>query len=63
MARQSIKKYIVETRIRTGVAKFKTTNSVMSEDQVKMSFPSWKGEVEHRIGNVLYIIRLISPEI
>lgn len=63
LLRGKMKSYIVEKRIRIGVAKFKVTNQVMREDLLRMSFPSWQGEKEHRIGNVLYIIRLISPEI
>ena len=58
-----MKSYIVEKRIRIGIAKFKVTNQVMNEDLLRMSFPSWQGEKEYRIGNTLYIIRLISPEI
>lgn len=61
--RDKMKSYIVEKRIRIGVAKFKVTNQVMREDLLRLSFPSWQGEREHRIGNTLYIIRLISPEI
>ena len=58
-----MKKYIIEKRIRTGVAKFKSSNQVMNEDLVKLTFPSWKGEQEHRVGKILFIIRLIAPEI
>lgn len=58
-----MKKYIVEKRIRTGVAKFRVTNQVIEEDLLKMSLPNWKGEKEYKVGNVLYIIRLISPEV
>ena len=63
LRRDRMKKYIVEKRVRTGIAKFKITNKVMTEDVLRMSFPSWQGATEHKVGKILYIIRLISPEI
>lgn len=58
-----MKNYIVEKKERIGIANFKITHSVMSEEQVKMSFPTWNGDKIHKVGRYLYRILLISPEI
>jgi len=58
-----MKKYIVSKKQRIGIANFKTTDSVMTEDQVKMAFPTWSGDKIHKVGRYIYQILLISPEI
>ena len=58
-----MKNYIVEKRERIGIANFRSSHSVMSEEQVKMSFPTWKGDKIHKVGRYIYQILLISPEI
>lgn len=58
-----MKKYIVEKSTRIGIANFKTVTSIMSEQQVKMSFPTWNGSYDHKVGKFFYKIILISPEI
>ena len=58
-----MKKYIVEKSTRIGVANFKSVTSIMTEEQVKMSFPTWSGSSFHKSGKFMYRILLISPEI
>jgi hypothetical protein len=58
-----MKNYIVSKKKRIGIANFKITHSVMSEDQVKMTFPTWDGNKIHKSGRYIYEILLISPEI
>ena len=61
--RDKMKNYIVSKKQRIGIANFKITHSVMSEEQVKMSFPTWDGSKIHKSGRYIYEILLISPEI
>ena len=58
-----MKNYIVEKSERIGVANFKTVTRIMTEEQVKMSFPTWEGSMLHKSGKTMYKILLISPEI
>ena len=58
-----MKKYIVEKKERIGIANFKTSHSIMNEEQIRMAFPTWKGDKIHKSGRYIYHILLISPEI
>ena len=61
--RDNMKNYIVEKKERIGVANFKTSLSVMTEEQVKMAFPTWRGDKIHKTGRLIFRILLIAPEI
>ncbi len=48
--------YKVTKMTRTGVARFTEVVTYMTEDMVYMSFPSWKGDLIHRVGKYIYKI-------
>jgi len=54
------KKYKVIRLTRTGVSRFEEQESVMTEEMLRMNFPTWKGDVIHRVGKFIYQINEIK---
>ena len=54
------KKYKVIRLTRTGVSRFEEKESVMTEEMLRMNFPTWKGDTVHRVGKFIYQINEIK---
>ncbi len=54
------KKYKVIRLTRTGVSRFEEKESVMTEEMLRMNFPTWKGDTVHRVGKFIYHINEIK---
>lgn len=55
-----MKQYKVIKYIRTGLSRFEKKEIMMSEDMVRMSFPTWNGDFVHHIGRDIYHIEEIN---
>ncbi len=51
-----MKQYKVIKFTRTGLSRFEKKEIMMSEDMVRMSFPTWNGDVVHHVGRDIYHI-------
>jgi len=55
-----MKQYRVVKWKRTGLSRFESSESIMTEDTVRMNFPTWQGDAVHRVGRYIYHINEIE---
>jgi len=55
-----MKKYKVIKWKRTGMSRFESSESIMTEDMLRMNFPTWKGDTVHHVGRHIYHIEEIK---
>jgi hypothetical protein len=56
-----MKKYLVKSYKRMGIANFQSKESVMTEEEVRLNFPTWEGAEFHEVGGIRYqIIEIID---
>jgi hypothetical protein len=58
--KRKMKNYKVVKWKRTGMSSFESSESIMTEDMLRMNFPTWKGDTVHHVGRHIYHIEEIK---